>query len=93
MATANQTSPATVRPIPLAAKLAPVPIACEAVLKNCNGRFGTCRWSFKVGSGFVPDIATLYEQARKSGIATFGYAESQTATTLLAISTGVRRRP
>ncbi len=40
----------------------------------------------------VPQLLTLYEQSRRAGIATFGYAESQTATTLLATSTGLRRR-
>lgn len=40
----------------------------------------------------VPQLRTLYDQARTAGIATFGYAESQTTTTLLATSTGVRRR-
>jgi predicted Zn-dependent protease len=40
----------------------------------------------------VPQLRTLYEQSRAAGIATFGYAESQTVTTLLATSTGVRRR-
>jgi predicted Zn-dependent protease len=40
----------------------------------------------------VPQLGTLYERARTAGIPTFGYAERQTATTLLASSTGLRRR-
>ena len=40
----------------------------------------------------VPQLRTLFEHSRKAGIATFGYAESQTSTTLLATSTGVRQR-
>jgi predicted Zn-dependent protease len=40
----------------------------------------------------VPQLAELYANARRTNIATFGYAESQTATTLLAMSTGLRRR-
>ena len=63
MATATQTAPATVRPIPLAAKEVPTLIE-EENLKNCKGHFGTCRWAFKIGSGFVPDLTTLYEQVR-----------------------------
>lgn len=41
---------------------------------------------------FVPQLRRLYEDARRANIATFGYAECQTATTLVATSTGVRRR-
>lgn len=41
---------------------------------------------------FVPQLKTLYDDARRAGIATFGYSEFQTATTLLATSTGLRRR-
>ncbi|HKY19812.1 MAG TPA: metallopeptidase TldD-related protein [Vicinamibacterales bacterium] len=40
----------------------------------------------------VPQLRTLYERSRAAGMATFGYAESQTTTVLLATSTGVRRR-
>jgi predicted Zn-dependent protease len=40
----------------------------------------------------VPELARLYEQARRAGIATFGYAEYRTETTLLATSTGLKRR-
>jgi predicted Zn-dependent protease len=40
----------------------------------------------------VPQLRKLYEQARRATIATFGYAEFQTATTFVATSTGVRRR-
>ena len=40
----------------------------------------------------VPQLAELYARARRAGVATFGYAESQTASTLLAVSTGLRRR-
>jgi predicted Zn-dependent protease len=41
---------------------------------------------------FVPQLRTLYEDARRANIATFGYSEFQTATTFVATSTGVRRR-
>ena len=37
----------------------------------------------------VPQLATMFEQARRAGIATFGYAEFRTETTLLATSTGI----
>ena len=40
---------------------------------------------------FVPQLATLYQQARRSNIATFGYAELRTETTLLATSLILRR--
>jgi predicted Zn-dependent protease len=40
----------------------------------------------------IPQLAEFYDRARHSHIATFGYAECQTATTLLAASTGLRRR-
>ena len=40
----------------------------------------------------VPELRALYDRARALGIPTFGYAECQTATTLLASSTGLRRR-
>ena len=40
----------------------------------------------------VPQLRLLFEEARRTGIATFGYAESQTVTTLLASSTGLRKR-
>ena len=40
----------------------------------------------------VPQLARLFDEARRAQIATFGYAESQTMTTLLATSTGLRRR-
>jgi predicted Zn-dependent protease len=46
----------------------------------------------RVFDPLVPQLAELYRQAELSGIATFGYAESQTATILLATSTGIRRR-
>lgn len=41
---------------------------------------------------FVPQLRRLYEDARSSSIATFGYCEFQTATTFVATSTGVRQR-
>ena len=41
---------------------------------------------------FVPQVRQLFEEARSAGIATFGYAEYQTATTFVATSTGLRRR-
>jgi len=41
---------------------------------------------------FVPQLASFFEQARRAQIPTFGYAESQTVTTLLATSTGLRQR-
>lgn len=40
----------------------------------------------------VPQLRALYDRARAANVATFGYAESQAATTLLASSTGLRRR-
>lgn len=40
----------------------------------------------------VPTLQTLYEDARRASIATFGYSEFQTATTFVATSTGVRKR-
>jgi predicted Zn-dependent protease len=40
----------------------------------------------------IPQLAEFYHRARRSHIATFGYAECQTATTLVAASTGLRRR-
>ncbi|HEY0283907.1 MAG TPA: metallopeptidase TldD-related protein [Vicinamibacterales bacterium] len=41
---------------------------------------------------FVPQLRTLYEDAQRAAIATFGYSEYQTATTFVATSTGLRRR-
>ena len=41
---------------------------------------------------FVPQLRQLYEDARRAGIATFGYSEFQTATTFVATTTGVRKR-
>ena len=41
---------------------------------------------------FVPQLRQLYENARRSSIATFGYSEFQTATTFVATSSGVRQR-
>ena len=41
---------------------------------------------------FVPQLRTLYDNARREQIATFGYSELQTATTFLATSTGIRQR-
>jgi predicted Zn-dependent protease len=41
---------------------------------------------------FVPQLRKLHEDARRAGIATFGYSELQTATTFVATSTGLRRR-
>src|SRR6185436_3400571 len=40
----------------------------------------------------VPQLSTLYEQARRAGIRTFGYAELRSETTLVATSTGLKRR-
>ena len=40
----------------------------------------------------VPQLGALYKDARRHNIATFGYAEHQSVTTLLAASTGLRRR-
>jgi len=41
---------------------------------------------------FVPQLGRLYEDARRANMATFGYSEFQTATTLVATTTGVRKR-
>jgi predicted Zn-dependent protease len=41
---------------------------------------------------FVPKLMNLFQRARRSDIATFGYAEFQTATTFVANSSGLRRR-
>lgn len=41
---------------------------------------------------FVPQLRVLFDAARLAGIATFGYSEFQTTTTLVATSTGVTRR-
>ena len=41
---------------------------------------------------FVLQLRPFYEAARREGIATFGYSEMQTATTLVATSAGLRRR-
>jgi predicted Zn-dependent protease len=46
----------------------------------------------RVFDPLVPQLAKLYAHARRANIGTFGYAESQTATTFLASSTGLRRR-
>ena len=46
----------------------------------------------RVFDPLVPQLGLLFEEARRAQLATFGYAESQTITTLLATSTGVRRR-
>ena len=46
----------------------------------------------RVFDSLVPQLRALYERARKADIATFGYAEAHAATTLLATSTGRRRR-
>jgi predicted Zn-dependent protease len=40
----------------------------------------------------VPELRVLFEKGRSTGIATFGYAEFQTATTLVATSSGLKRR-
>ena len=40
----------------------------------------------------VPQLHGFYAVARRSSIATFGYAEAQTATTFVATSAGVKRR-
>ncbi len=40
----------------------------------------------------VPELAAFFERARRGGIATFGYAEFRTETTLLATSSGLRKR-
>ncbi len=40
----------------------------------------------------VPELGRLFEHARRADIATFGYAEFRTETTLLATSTGLRKR-
>ncbi len=40
----------------------------------------------------VPQLADLYDRARQAGIATFGYAETQTATTFVGTSAGLRQR-
>ena len=40
----------------------------------------------------VPQLAALFERARRAGIATFGYAEFRTETTLLATSAGLKKR-
>lgn len=41
---------------------------------------------------FVPQLGRLYQEARRAGIATFGYSEFQASTTLMATSTGMKRR-
>lgn len=41
---------------------------------------------------FVPQLRTLYDDARRERVATFGYSEFQTATTFLATSSGIRQR-
>jgi predicted Zn-dependent protease len=41
---------------------------------------------------FVPKLNALFGEARRSQIATFGYAELQTATTFVMASTGLRQR-
>ena len=41
---------------------------------------------------FVPQLRKLYDDARRSNIATFGYSEFQAATTLMASSGGLKRR-
>ena len=46
----------------------------------------------RVFDPLVPQLGRLFDEARRAQIATFGYAESQTITTLLATSTGLRRR-
>ena len=45
-----------------------------------------------VFDAFVPQLGRLYQEARRQGIATFGYCEFQAATTLVAASTGMKRR-
>ena len=40
----------------------------------------------------VPRLADLYQRARQADVATFGYADAQTATTFVGTSTGLRRR-
>jgi predicted Zn-dependent protease len=40
----------------------------------------------------VPQLQSLFERARQAGIATFGYAELRTETTLLAASSGLKKR-
>ncbi len=64
-----------------------------------DGTSETANWheppadaDIRVFDPLVPQLAELYANARRTSIATFGYAESQTATTLLALSTGLRRR-
>ena len=41
---------------------------------------------------FVPQLQKLYQDAKRGGVATFGYSEFQTATTFVATSSGLRRR-
>ena len=41
---------------------------------------------------FVPQLGKLYQEARRAGVATFGYSEFQSATTFVGSSTGLRRR-
>ena len=41
---------------------------------------------------FVPRLGTLFGDARRASLATFGYSEFQATTTFVATSTGVRRR-
>jgi len=45
-----------------------------------------------VFDSFVPHLATLYDDARRSNIATFGYAEFRAETTFVASSSGLRKR-
>ena len=63
------------------------------------GNGGTADWESPLADAdihvfdpLVPQLRFLFDEARRSQIATFGYAESQTATTLLATSTGLRLR-
>lgn len=55
--------PAEIRPIPDA-----VPTIVENTLRRCPGHKGACVHSFVPGSGFVPDLATAYEQMRGTAV-------------------------
>ncbi len=63
MTTTPAMSPA-IQPIPLSASTG------DVSLKACPGYHGhqRCQWSFKEGTGFVPDLVVLYEQVRGSKV-------------------------
>ena len=50
-----------------------------------------CRFGYPRLRSACAKLRTLYEDARRANIATFGYSEFQAATTFVATSTGVAR--